>query len=203
MVSDLTGGWTNTALTENGKTQAKAVAKRLYEELNEQKLNLYCSDLNRAIQTAVPIANILGLEPSYHIELRERNNGKAAGLTVDQAKAYFNEPPPTLELDYLPYQGGETWRQFNSRVSNFMESLYPALEDSSIFVCHGGTIHMIVSWWLGLDPETMNRVFFDSDPTCVTILHEAYVRNRIVERLNDTSHLVECGVMNPFPLRET
>lgn len=62
---------------------------------------------------------------------------------------------------------------------------------------------MIVSWWLRLDPDTMNKVFFDVDPTGVTILHEAYVRNHLIERLNDTSHLVENGVKNPFPIRET
>lgn len=112
MVSDLTGGWTDTSLTKNGKNQAKAVAKWLYEELGGQKLNLYCSDLKRAKQTAEPIAESMDLNPTYHIELRERDNGKAAGLTVEKAKVYYNEPPSVLKLDWLPYDGGETWRQF-------------------------------------------------------------------------------------------
>jgi probable phosphoglycerate mutase len=203
MVSELTGGWTDTALTENGKNQALAVAKWLADELYGQKLNLYCSDLKRARQTAEPIVESLDLKPSYHIELREKNNGKAAGLTVDEARLYFNEPPPELHLDWLPYDGGETWREFYTRVCDFMNRVYPTIKDSSIFVCHGGSIHMIVSWWLMLEPESMNKVFFDMDPTGVTVLYKAMYGNHLLERLNDTSHLAENCVKNPFPIRET
>lgn len=203
MVSNLTGGWTDTVLTENGENQAKAVSQWLCEELGEPKLNLYCSDLKRARQTADPIVKALDLNPSYHVELREKGNGKARGLTVEEADVYFKSPPPIPELDWVTYEGGETWRQFYQRVSDFMDRVYPTIMDSSIFVCHGGTIHMIVSWWLGLIPDVMNKVFFDMDPTGVTILHRAVYGVNSLERLNDTSHLAENGVKNPFPVYET
>ncbi len=58
---------------------------------------------------------------------------------------------------------------------------------------------MIVSWWLGLEPEHMNKVFFESAPTGVTILHVTFWENHAIERLNDTYHLTRNGACNPFP----
>ncbi len=204
LVSNLTGGWTDTSLTENGRLQAKAVAEWLHEELHGKKLNLYCSDLKRAKETAEPIAEVLGLSPGYYIELREKNNGKAAGLTVEEAEKYFTEPPSNkFPLDWLPYEGGETWRQFYARVCGFMDELFPSINDTSIIVSHGGTIHMMVSWWLKLSPESMNDVFFNVETTGVTVLHKPPTGEHLIDRLNDTSHLAKHKVGAPFPLYET
>ncbi len=47
-VSNLTGGWSQTALTDLGRHQAQLVAKRLNRELGGVEIASYCSDLKRA-----------------------------------------------------------------------------------------------------------------------------------------------------------
>lgn len=198
MVTDLTGGWTDTDLTENGRRQAEAVAERLSIELDGQKSILYSSSLKRAVQTAEPISRKLGLSFTRHDRLRELNNGIAAGLTQEEAKKHYNDTPK-ISLDWHPYPESESWREFYQRVSSFMESTLRSFNETPVFVSHGGTIHMITSWWLGLKPEHMNDVFFSSAPTGVTILHIDRLGNKVLERLNDTSHLTIKGARNPFP----
>lgn len=202
LVSNLTGGWTDTSLTESGKEQANLLAQWLGDELGNVSPHVFCSDLKRAKETAEPLLNLLGLDASYHLELREKNNGKATGLTKEEAKLIFNEPEE-LTLDYRAYDGAESWREFYYRVSGFMEALYKNLDNTAIIVGHGGSIHMILSWWLGLNLTQVNDVYLATRTTSVTILYEASAYGRSIERLNDVSHLVKAGVKNPFPIFET
>jgi probable phosphoglycerate mutase len=59
----ITGGWTNTNLTELGVIQAKSLANRLKRDISQLDLKLYCSDLKRAEQTAAIIGQALNLDP--------------------------------------------------------------------------------------------------------------------------------------------
>jgi probable phosphoglycerate mutase len=201
MVSDLTGGWTDSHLTEAGRAQAETVAQWLSEELTSGRVKILCSDLNRAVQTAKPIAEAIGVDFTRHRGIRELNNGIAAGKTKQEAKPFLNGSHK-ISIDWHPYPESESWREFYARVSAFMDKVYPTLNETAVIVCHGGTINMITSWWLGLEPEHMNQVFFESAPTGVTILHVAFWENRAIERLNDTYHLTRNGSRNPFPKEE-
>src|SRR6266540_5612451 len=81
-VRGLTGGWTDTGLTELGHEQALLLAARLKAELAGAPITLYVSDLRRCLETAAPIAQAVGTEIVREPRLREHNNGAAAGLTV-------------------------------------------------------------------------------------------------------------------------
>jgi probable phosphoglycerate mutase len=86
-VRGLTGGWTDTPLTEIGHEQAVRVAARLKEELGQTPITLYTSDLLRAGETARHIARAFGVEPVADPRIREHNNGEGAGLTIDEARS--------------------------------------------------------------------------------------------------------------------
>jgi broad specificity phosphatase PhoE len=145
MVSDLTGGWTNSNLTEMGRAQADAVAQWLSEELPSGHVRILSSDLNRAVQTAEPIAEALGVDFTRHRGIRELNNGIAAGKTKHEAKPFLDESSK-LSIDWHPYPKSESWREFYARVSDFMNGVNPPLDETVVIVCHGGTINMILSW---------------------------------------------------------
>lgn len=198
LVRDLMGGWTDTDLTDLGLSQAASLASRLKSELVDVPLRLYCSDLRRAVQTAEIIGRELGLTPRPFRELREINNGIAAGMTAEEARRHYTEPSKPL-LDWRPYPGGETWREFYHRVSGFMEHLADS-DLPAIIVSHGGTIMQIVSWWLGLDMETISRVSFRTSPASVSVLDITELNERRIERLNDTVHLYPMGLSEPIRL---
>jgi len=199
LVRDLMGGWTDTELTELGRSQAASLASRLKRELTDAPLRLYCSDLRRAVQTAEIIGRELGLTPRPFLRAEGDQQGVAAGMTAEEARRHYTEPSEPL-LDWRPYPGGETWREFYSRVSGFMERLADS-DLPAIIVAHGGTIMQIVSWWLGLDMETISRVSFRTSPASVSVLDVTELGERRIERLNDTAHLYHLGLSERIRLR--
>ncbi|MCW4036483.1 MAG: histidine phosphatase family protein [Candidatus Bathyarchaeota archaeon] len=118
----MTGGWTDSELTELGRRQALALATRLKEEMGSTPCTMYCSDLKRAAETAEVIGEKLGLKPIHAWELRELNNGVAAGKNKEEARSHFRQPTEPL-LDWQCYPGAETWRQFYLRVSEYLDCL--------------------------------------------------------------------------------
>jgi broad specificity phosphatase PhoE len=55
-INNMSGGLTNTPLTELGRNQAELIGLKLKEELKEESYAIYSSDLLRAKQTANIIA---------------------------------------------------------------------------------------------------------------------------------------------------
>ena len=196
LTGDLTGGWTDTELTELGQRQAEALASRLKDELDGASCIMYCSDLKRAARTAEIIGYELGLTPMLSKALRELNTGVAAGMTKGEASQHYIEPTEPL-LDWQCYPGAETWRQFYMRVSDFLDSLQRDSEKQLIFVTHGGTIINIIAWWLGLDFETLSRVTFRTSPASISVLGSTRLRERAIFSLNDSAHLYSSGLSNP------
>ena len=119
-VLGLSGGWTDTPLTDGGREQARRVAERLAQELDGARVSLYTSDLVRASQTADAIAGALGVTPVADARLREHNNGEAANMTLADARARYADAfaRPWL-MDDRPFPGCETGRELYARVSSF------------------------------------------------------------------------------------
>ena len=98
----LTGGWTDSQLTEKGRAQIKAAAVKLAKDFAGRncKLRILASDLQRASASAQIIAEELGFkgEIEHCRFLREKNNGIAAGMTEEEAKKHFCKPASEQEL---------------------------------------------------------------------------------------------------------
>lgn len=186
-IKRLSGGWTDTPITEVGHRQAHRVAQRLRAELGEEPVRLFTSDLLRTQNTARHIADALGLEPVLDERLREFNNGEAANLTQDEVERRWPRAAGAMGLDERPWPGCESWRDFYARAGGFLDSL-DLDGPTPIIVTHGGTLHVLVSHWLGLPPELMKAVNFTAHVTSVTVLR-VWHGLREVERLNDVSHL--------------
>jgi broad specificity phosphatase PhoE len=155
----LSGGWTDTPITEIGHRQAHLVAQRLKSELGDTPIRLFTSDLLRTRNTAQHIADAFEVEPIADGRLREFNNGEAAGLTIEEVHRRW--PRPDFDFDGpLP-----------------------------IVVTHGGTLFVLVARWLGLPAELMKVVNFHAHVTSVTVLKRPERGLSEVERLNDVSHL--------------
>ncbi len=192
-LKDLTGGWTDTGLTELGRRQSAHLASRLKREIGDTPIKLYCSDLKRAFQTTEILGKEMGLTPNLAPQLREHNNGIAAGKTIQEAKQYTLERTEPY-IDWQPYPQAETWRQFYLRVSCYMERLTENQEYALLIVTHGGTIINILAWWLKLEVDMLSEVSFDASPTSITVLRTNQWDERTIERLNDTAHLYAAGL---------
>ena len=155
---------------------------------------MYSSDLRRARQTAEIICNRLDVIPNYSLELREHYAGIASGMNRKEAyKIRVKMDPPTL--DWRPWPEAESWGEFYTRVSTFMDKLIET-EERVLIVSHGGTIRNIIRWWLGTPSSDHFKVEFGTANTSVTVLDTTLDNVRRIERLNDTSHYATIGTTN-------
>jgi broad specificity phosphatase PhoE len=189
-IKRLSGGWTDTPITEVGHQQAHAVALRLKAELGDTPIRLFTSDLLRTQNTAQHIADAFGVEPVADGRLREFNNGEAAGLTIEEVQHRWPRPDAPMGLDERAWPGCETWREFYERAGAFVDD-FDFDGPLPIAVTHGGTLFVLVARWLGLPPELMKVVNFHAHVTSVTVLKRPERGLSEVERLNDVSHLAE------------
>jgi probable phosphoglycerate mutase len=196
-VRGITGGWTDTHLTNKGVEQSALLGARLRQELDGSWVQLRSSSLSRAVQTATILGDALNAKPAIDPGLVDMNNGLAAGKTHAQAKELAIPPSEPL-LDWQPYPQAESWRQFYNRVSQFMEGISARQERITLLVTHSATIHVIIAWWLGLPVES--KTHFDVDPASLTVLKHSKWGEHAIERMNDTAHLYVQGIPDPLQL---
>ncbi|MFN8618875.1 MAG: histidine phosphatase family protein [Dehalococcoidia bacterium] len=187
-VRKLSGGWTDTPITELGHEQAELAARRLRAELGGVPVRLFSSDLRRTQDTASHIARAFGVEPELDWRLREFNNGEAANLTRDEANRRWPEAPGAWSPDHRQWPGGETWREFHRRAGTFLDEL-EFDGRLPIVVTHGGTLDTLTARWLLFDEERVSHIGFATHVTGITVLQKDELGHRRVERSNDIGHL--------------
>jgi len=185
-LNGMNGGWTDSFLSPRGHAQARRTAQALPRLLNGNTFSFYTSDLQRASQTAEPIAEATGIQIVPTPGLREFNNGQADGMTREQAKA-IGIPISHPTEDWIPYPGAESWRLMEKRVSACMDQIARETE-RAIIVSHGNSSVAVVHWWLGLG-EPCWKIYFEFDPCSITRLTISSFGERTISKLNDTAHL--------------
>ncbi|HUF32891.1 MAG TPA: histidine phosphatase family protein [Acidimicrobiales bacterium] len=158
-------GWADPPLTDVGRAQARSAAGGV-GSIDA----VVASDLQRAMETAVIIADALGVGPAaIDPGLRERDVGEWTGLTraeieerwPDLLHAFFRRSGgpggtgserPTGPVDP---PGGETAPQIIERVLSAVARIVDAYEGADVLaVAHGGVIRMLERH-LGVDPAQL------------------------------------------------
>ncbi len=188
-INELSGGWTDTPLTELGRTQAKKAGQKLKNEINAREFKLFTSDLLRAFQTAKIMSNCLGLPISVNTNFRERNFGIGTGKTKEWFEQNFLPIPDKGRLDHTPIEGAETIREFNHRIITGLEEVENSKLLKIIIITHGGVIPMVILWWLRLPLEVLENSGFASRVGGITKLQVDFDDRRILSILSDISHL--------------
>jgi len=106
-------GWSDIPLNEVGRKQAAALADRLSVQYFDV---VYCSDLQRAIETAKMIVKLSDCKPNLHSDprLREVHFGDWEGLTYDAIKEKYPEVLTAWENDIY-----KTARPMAGRSNNY------------------------------------------------------------------------------------
>jgi probable phosphoglycerate mutase len=136
-------GQIDVPLNEAGLAQAQRLAARLAAEPPDLLLS---SDLQRAQQTAAPLAAAWQRAPLLVPGLREQSFGVLEGLDIPT----IQQQHPALWRNWLVQQadfalpGGESTRQFHARVWQAVESLVDSHAGQRlVVVTHGGVLDML------------------------------------------------------------
>ncbi len=135
-------------LATTGLAQAQRLARRIADEAKQGvRLDaIYSSDLQRAQQTAQPIADALGLPLQLREGLRERSYGAFQGHDSDEIALRFPDEYAhwqTRDPGFAPPEG-ESQRAFYHRVVHAIEPLIAAHPGGRIAcVAHGGVLDCV------------------------------------------------------------
>ena len=156
--------------------------------LIDSEATVFSSDLQRARQTAEAIAAACSLPVEHLAGLRELNNGKAAGLTLDQARQMENSKSYPLE-DWVPYPEAESWNQMVSRIEKCMNEIDRCCESTAIVVSHGNAGVAVVNWWLDLKGSCRKGISYAFNAASISELTVNDWEEKTIARLNDCCHL--------------
>ena len=176
-------------LSEAGRDQAMHLASWLADERLDA---VYSSPMQRARETAAPLASVHGLEVLVDEELAEYDRQSHWYVPVEELKAAGD--PRWREI-----VAGE-WGDVEVDPETFRDIVYKAVErliDANpskriAAVCHGGVINAYLSKILGIENATG---FFYPNYTSIHRVMAARSGERTVHTLNETAHLRGTGLI--------
>ena len=184
------GGHTATPLSPRGRRQAQATARALKDE---EFTAIYSSDLERAVETAEPLAKLTGLPVNPTRAFRERSVGVMEGLTFeDAAQQHPEQYAALLRRDFEHVlTGGESYRQLLDRAWQKLDEIIAQHKGGKIAVfSHTGTICILALHLMGaLDAPDLKPVWITNANCAITrfeLRDDGFVR---VLAINDTRHL--------------
>lgn len=150
-------------LTDLGRRQAEALAA-WFAAQGTDPLPVYASDLQRAVETAAPLAAARGGLPlRLRPDLRELGRGVLQGRTLEEA-AEMRSLPGVLESFEAEAEVAERIRRAGS------ELRAAALEGDVAAVAHGGSIGRLLRFYLGFPSGQADGPRFRLDNTGLTAL---------------------------------
>jgi broad specificity phosphatase PhoE len=180
-------------LSELGQSQASAIATLLKRE---SITTLVTSDLARAYQTALAIADTCKCELYLDPDLRELAMGAWDGLTYDEARTKFPSAMAAWEMnpETATPPEGESLSSITERIARALDRWYSHDPNGTVaWITHGGPIGILLCLLLGLPSE--RHWHFRATPGSLAILEvglaeHASVPGRyyaILERWNVTA----------------
>jgi probable phosphoglycerate mutase len=196
------GGHSPTPLSELGFEQARVTA----EALAKENINaIYSSDLLRAVQTAKPLAALLGLEISTNAAFRERNVGVLEGLTFDESKLAHPDDYYALVNRSVHHviTKGESYRNLLDRITVELRDIIRKHRGERIAIfTHTGALCFMTLHLLGAIHRGTKQTPWIITSNCgINRFEIRGPRNIRVLALNDTRHLTQITGNDAFAAR--
>ena len=186
------GGHSPTPLSELGIRQAEMTAQALARENIDA---IYSSDLLRAVKTAEPLAELLGLPITKTTSFRERHVGVLEGLTFDESKAKHPKDYYALinrQVNHV-ITNGESYRQLLRRATASLKEIFQIHRGERVAIfSHTGAICYMTLYLMGaINRKTKQTPWLITSNCGINRFEIRGWRNVRVLALNDTRHLMD------------
>lgn len=196
------GGHGPTPLSDLGREQAEKTARVLAKEGIQV---IYSSDLDRAVQTAEPLAKLLDIPIHKSEAFRERNVGVLQGLTFDESKEQFPHDYYALINRNVHHviTEGESYRHLLRRITGEVRNILRSHQGQKIAIfSHTGAICFLTLHLLGaIHRGTKTTPWIITSNCGINRFEFRGPRNVRVLALNDTRHLVKTTGEDAFAVR--
>lgn len=173
-------------LSQDGVAQALLFARYMESEHIDV---IYSSPLQRAQQTAEPLAQLKNMIPVIVDGVAEFDQHSQEYIPVEELKAAND--PRWAEMINGTWTTPEEAQEFTDRVVDALELIIKDNRGGRVVVtCHGGVINEFLAHVLGLD----NRQFFYPNYTSIHRIAASSNGHRSVLSINETSHLRNSGL---------
>ncbi|MCO6510614.1 MAG: histidine phosphatase family protein [Aridibacter famidurans] len=186
------GGHSPTPLSDLGRKQAELTARALQQENID---HIYSSDLLRAVQTAEPLSELLGVEINKTSAFRERNVGVLEGLTFEESKQRYPNDYYALINRNINHviTGGESYRQLLRRGTQAISEILRTHRGQKIAIySHTGAICYLTLHMIGaINRGTVQTPWLVTSNCGINRFEIRGRRNTRLLTVNDTRHLIE------------
>lgn len=175
-------GWTpGVHLNDNGRQQAEAIVDRL----KSVKLDaIYSSPLERAMETAAPLARARRLPIVKRPDLGEVQYGQWTGKSLKVLNRTRLWPVVQNRPSLMRFPEGESFLEVQLRATRELQRLCALHPKGAIAaVSHADVIKLAVAHFLGMHLDLFQRLHVH--PASVTVLH-VDERHAVLVKLNDT-----------------
>lgn len=141
-------GFTDSKLSEKGKSQASNIAEYLKDENIDR---IYTTPFSRTKETVKELAEIKNIQIEERNGLNEINFGDFESLSFKVIEEKYPEEFEKMIKEGVKYKypNGESLEETFIRVKNEMKKIISENENSTVLICsHGGTIRNIISYLL-------------------------------------------------------
>lgn len=152
----LAGRLKNVHLNDQGRAEAERTAMVLAKQGIERIIS---SPLERALETAEPLARRMGLTIEITPEILEIDFGDWTGKTMQELEASPAWKNFNLYRSGTRIPGGETMIEAQSRMITFLEKLRPENSNQAIALfSHGDPIKLVFAYYLGIPLDLFTRI---------------------------------------------
>ena len=144
-------------LAEDGRSQAEEVARELASI--EKIAAIYSSPLERAMETAAPLAAARGMVPVVDERLYECDFGSWTGRKLDE----LTKLPEWKVVQHAPskftFPEGESFRSMSARMVDFLEWVHACHRGETVVAfSHADPIKALVAHCLGMHLDSFQRI---------------------------------------------
>lgn len=175
-------------LTDTGRAQARALAKRWKYERMKFDL-VIASPLERTRETAEIVASALNLNIEFEPLWLERDNGEFSGLTVHDVRQNFGQSQFSTPYDPVGGDGEGDWELF-LRAGQALQSLLKREPARYLIVSHGGLLNQFMHAVIGVAPQANNAGtrFRFGNTAFAQLMYYPNQHRWAIDRLNDHAH---------------
>ena len=144
-------------LNRKGKAQAKALIDKF---AGAPIKTIYSSPLERALETAAPLAKALGLEVNHCPGLIDTDVGDWTDRTLKSLRREKTWRTVQTAPSLLRFPGGETFGEAQYRICQQIENLAAAHQPEDLIACfsHADPIKLAVAYFIGLPLDLFQRL---------------------------------------------
>ena len=156
-------------LNERGQQQAVEMAAALAETPIKA---IYSSPIERAMETAAPLAQSLGLQITVRPGLLETDIGAWAGMELKAARKLPEWKTVQRAPSRFRFPGGESFVEIQARLVDEVETIASGHKADELVACisHADPIKLIVAYYLGMPLDHFQRLGCDTASMTVLML---------------------------------